>query len=299
MGKPINWTEEQKEWMRNYGTKYYDHQLTELFNKKFNTSHPLPTIRGFRQRLKINKPTYKYDGRVIKSDKVHYPTEEERQWLRENRTPDTNLNTLTQEFNKHFNLKLNKRRVLHICLSDKKGKIIQVHRWTKEEEDWLKEHYKDFNSFQLAKLFAEKFGIIIKAQAFKHKIHKLGLSYLKANNLDVYNKKPIGTIICKKNSNGRKRYLIKIDNKDGWEEAGRYFYKQYYGEIPTDCSIYYLDGNTSNFAKENLIAITNSEVGTLRARCTNEKINYFNQGVLTEAMVEIVRLEKLVNKLEE
>lgn len=295
MGKPINWSEEQKEWMRNYGTKYYDYQLTELFNKKFNISHPINTIRGFRQRLGIKKPKYKHDGRVNKSIKFHYPTEEERKWLRENRTPTTNLNELTEKFNKHFNLNLNKRRVLHICLSDKKGKIIQVHRWTKEEEEWLKENYKDYNSLQLARLFKEKFGITIKYHAMKDKMQKLGLSYLKANNLDVYNKKPIGTITCRKDSNGRKRYLVKVDDKGGWEEAGRYFYKKYYGEIPDNCSIYYLDGDTSNFEKENLIALTNSEIGTLRARCVNEEIDYFGQGILTKAMVEIIKLEKEIN----
>lgn len=89
MGKPINWTEEQKEWMRNYGTKYYDYYLAELFNKKFNTSYPFNTIVSFRQRLGIKKPKYKHDGRINKSVKIHYPTEEERQWLRENRTPTT------------------------------------------------------------------------------------------------------------------------------------------------------------------------------------------------------------------
>ena len=298
MGKLINWTEEQKEWMRKNYLKFYDEELTVLFNNTFNTSHPMPTIRGFRQRLGIKKPKYKYDGRVYKSIKVHYPTEEERQWLRENRTPTTNLNELTEKFNKHFNLNLNKRRVLHICLSDKKGKIIQVHRWTKEEEEWLREHYKDFNSSQLAKLFAEKFGIIIKAHAFKNKMQKLGLSYLKANNLDVYNKKPIGTITCRKDSNGRKRYLVKVDDKGTWEEAGRYFYKKYYGEIPDNSYIYYLDGDTSNFAKENLIALTNSEIGTLRARCVNEEIDYFGQGILTKAMVEIIKLEKEINDYE-
>lgn len=294
----INWTEDQKQWMRENYLKFYDSKLTELFNKKFNTSHPMPTIRGFRQRLKLNKPKYKHDGRIIKSNKVHYSTEEERQWLRDNRIKGIYFNYLTQKFNKHFNLNLNERQIKHICYSDKKGKKIFVHRWTKEEENWLKEHYKNFNSSQLAKLFAEKFGIIIKAHAFKDKMQKLGLSYLKANNLDVYNKKPIGTIVYRKDANNRKRYLVKVDNKGTWEEAGRYFYKKYYGKIPKGHYIYFLDGNNTNFAKENLIALSKSIIGTLRARCVNDELNYFGQGILTEAMIEIIKTEKLINEKE-
>ena len=117
-------------------------------------------------------------------------------------------------------------------------------------------------------------------------------------NLDVYNKKPIGTIVYRKDANNRKRYLVKVDNKGTWEEAGRYFYKKYYGKIPKGHYIYFLDGNNTNFAKENLIALSKSIIGTLRARCVNDELNYFGQGILTEAMIEIIKTEKLINEKE-
>ena len=84
MSKKINWTDEQKKWIEENGTKYYDYELAELFNKKFNTCHPIRTISSFRQRLNVIKQKYKHDGRVNKSEKIHYATQEERRNQLEN-----------------------------------------------------------------------------------------------------------------------------------------------------------------------------------------------------------------------
>lgn len=55
MGKAINWTDEQKEFIINNANKYSDYQLTELFYEKFGVYHPVNTIHSLRQRLGIKK----------------------------------------------------------------------------------------------------------------------------------------------------------------------------------------------------------------------------------------------------
>lgn len=300
MSKKINWTDEQKKWIKENGTKYYDYELAELFNKKFNTCHPIRTITSVRQRLNVIKPKYKHDGRVNKSQKIHYATEEEREWLRENRTKEINSGEITNLFNKHFNLNLSQRQVQNIYLSDKKGKILFCHQWKDEEINFIKDNYNKYPCLKLAKIMQEKFDRKISKKSLSTILSNLGLSYLKANNLKVYNKAEIGTIRVRKDSFGKDRYMIKIKDTGkvqyDWEECGRYYYKKYYGEIPDNHLIYFLDGDTSNFAKENLIAISKSDVGTLRALCVNNGIDYFNQGIYTKAIIEILQTEKLINK---
>lgn len=299
MSKKINWTEEQKKWIKENGTKYYDYELTEIFNEKFNTCHPIRTITSVRQRLNVIKPKYKHDGRINKSQKIHYATEEEREWLRENRTKEINSGEITNLFNKHFNLNLSQRQVRNIYLSDKKGKKLFCHQWKDEEINFIKENYIKYPCLKLAKIMQEKFDSKISRKSLSTLLHKLGLSYLKANDLKVYNKSKIGDIRVRKDSFDRKRYMIKIQDtgncQKDWEECGRYFFKKYYGEIPKNHYIYFLDGDTSNFAKENLIAISKNDIGKIRAMCVNSGIDYFNQGIYTQAMIEIIKTERLIN----
>lgn len=293
MGKIINWTEEQKEWLKENHLKFYDYELAQLFNEKFNTSHPKNTISSFRQRLKLSKPKYKHDGRLLISDKVHYASNEQVEWLKENFSINLSRIELTNKFNERFNTSLNIREIQYICL---KNNLMFRKTYNKEEEKWLKENVKNFkDSKKLTEEFNKKFNTTLRNKQLLNKLQTIKCGFLKQNGLKAANELPIGTM-SKTNDRGKDRYIIKT--KNGWEEAGRYFYKQYYGKIPANSVIFYLDGNTNNFAKENLIAITNSEVGTLRARCTNEKINYFNQGILTKAMVEIIKLEKEINNYE-
>lgn len=300
MAKKINWTENQKEWIKENGTKYYDVKLTELFNEKFGTCHPIRTITGFRQRLNVIKPKYKHDGRVNKSTKIHYATQEERDWLREHRTKEINLGQITIMFNSHFKTNLSQKQVQNIYLSDKNGRKLFRRRWKEEEINFIKENYAKYPCLKLAKIMQEKFDREISYKSLKTLLRDLGLSYLKANNLKIYNKAEIGTIRIRKDCNSKDRYMIKVQDtgnvQHDWEECGRYYYKQYYGEIPANHFIYFLDGDTSNFAKENLIAISKSDVGTLRALCVNDKIDYFNQGIYTKAMIEIIQTEKLLYK---
>ena len=51
------------------------------------------------------------------------------------------------------------------------------------------------------------------------------------------------------------------DTEKDWELAQRYFYKKYHGEIPKGYKVIFVDGDISNFSKENLILVNNQEFG--------------------------------------
>lgn len=289
--KKINWTDEQKEWIKQHSLEYFDYELAKLFNEKFGTNHPMSTIRSFRQRLKVSKPKYKHDGRLLESDKIHYTTPQQEEWLKSNFNESLSRIQLTKMFNDQFNTCLNIREVQYMCL---KNGLAYRHTYSQEQEDWLKNNAKKFkNSKDLTKEFNNRFNTSIRRNNLLDKLSNLGDGFLKQKGMKTGNELTIGTI--RKTIDGKKdRYIIKT--KNGWEECGRYYYKQYYGEIPKDHHIYFLDGDNTNFAKENLIAISKSDVGTLRALYVNDKINYFNQGIYTKAMVEIIQTEKLLYK---
>lgn len=163
--------------------------------------------------------------------------------------------------------------------------------WSGEELEFIKENYTKYQPKVLCKIMKQKFNRDIKYNTLRSTINrKINNSYTKANNLKTYNSLPLGTIrLCK-----GKFVIIKTEN--GWEQAGRYYYKKYHGELADDQQILYLDGNNKNFAKENLVAISISDFGTLRALSMNHKVNYLNKGIYTQAMIEIIQTEKLLYK---
>ncbi len=78
----------------------------------------------------------------------------------------------------------------------------------------------------------------------------------------------VGTIKRRKNkSHGVDYYYwIKVTEtgqpRYDWKLAQRYFYEKYHDcEIPKGYKVVFADGDTSNFAKENLILVTNQEFG--------------------------------------
>lgn len=297
MGKVIKWTDEQKEFVIKNANKYYDYQLAELFNERFGTHHPTNTICSFRQRLGVKKEKYVFDGRVNKSTKLFYSTPEQVKWMRDNVHKFKTINEITKEFNNTFNLDLPEYTVkytyIKLGLKLNSGK----HYYTKEENNWIKENFKFFKNEELSKLFEEKFGKKLSARQLKDKKGNMRLSYLKANNIKSHNELPIGAI-----TKVTDKVVIKWKNEgkpNDWKPVGRYFYEKYYGSVPKGYCVYHLDGNQMNYSKENLILISKQEGGQIFRMCQNEHCNFFGQGKVTEAIVEVVRTENLIKEINE
>jgi hypothetical protein len=230
-------------------------------------------------RRKLGIPTPKNKKRS-----AFYATKEQKEFVKS----QTNITIaeLTKKFNEKYNTHLNQRQIGNMRRFVSKDKGI-FRKWSEEELKFIKENYDKYLPKDLHRIMKEKFDEKINFNALTTTLYKKKLSYKKANNIKGYNDKPIGTVRIK-----GKEYQIKTEK--GWESAGRYFY----GEVPEDHIVIYLDGDNTNFSKENLKAVTLKEMGTLRAMCTNDKINYFGQKECTDAMLEIIKLEKLLRKRE-
>lgn len=170
--------------------------------------------------------------------------------------------------------------------------------YTKEENEWIKENFKYYKTNELCKLFEKKFGKKIKSKQLRDKKSRMKLSYLKENNKNAYHEVPVGTIT--KKSTGKVVVKWKNEGKSSdWKPVGRYFYEKYYGSVPKGYCVYHLDGNQMNYAKENLILVSKQESGQIFKMCKNEHYNFFGQGKVTEAIVEVVRTENLIKEINE
>lgn len=111
---------------------------------------------------------------------------------------------------------------------------------------------------------------------------------------------PVGSIKYKASKD---RWLIKIKEhptkykRDNWEDCNRYFYKQYYGEIPKGYVVYNLDCDKSNWCKENLIAIPKSVACSIYNMSMNYGINIFKNKELFNACLEINYAEQMLKEL--
>ena len=173
-------------------------------------------------------------------------------------------------------------------------------QWNNEEIEFVKNNYNKYNASELARKLTETFNRRFARQTVRNLLVRLNLSYLKANNLTIWNEVPIGTITPRKD-NDRTRYLIKVSSsgnwKKDWVECGRYFYTQYYGEIPKDHYIFFKDHDASNWSKDNLIAVPKKVACAIKNLGAAHRINLF-QTQEFEALVEIYKTEYMIKEME-
>ena len=296
MGKKINWTKEQETWIKENGIKYNDQIMTKKFNEEFQVSINVKTLTHFRWRLGILKPkfiSFEKDGKVrVRRSTRHITTQEEKEWILNNKNKIINRNQFLNDFNKHFNLDLNSRQFTNIYLKVCNN-LFRNSFFTKEEDEWLLENIKYQPPYKLVEEFNKRFDQKRTGRQLKEHLNGyLKTSYLKINNKNSVNSEAIGTI--KKWGNN---YKIKINDKD-WEICSRYFYKQYYGKLSEDCIVLHLDGNIENWNKDNLIEMSRKEAGKLTGLSVGNGINYYKNGILTKAIVEVIKTENLLKEIE-
>lgn len=110
------------------------------------------------------------------------------------------------------------------------------------------------------------------------------------------NKAKIGSVRYRNGSRRHPYFWVKIKDTGGtekdWELAQRYFYKKYHGEIPKGNKVIFVDGDISNFSKENLKIVTNKEFGYA--------IKYFGESIdQTEAGIAIGKIKARLDEMEE
>lgn len=130
------------------------------------------------------------------------------------------------------------------------------HKYTKEQDDWLKDNIQGTPYKELAKMFNKTFKVNITSSKLRDKCYYMGLK----NNVngqfkkgyEPHNVECIGTV-----SNWNGYYVIKTN--DGWDYMHKYIYKFFNGEIPIDHEIVFLDGNKENLSIDNLKAVHHND----------------------------------------
>ncbi len=198
---------------------------------------------------------------------------------------DNNITyTQLKNWKKHNNLKCEKR-------------YAPPKLFTEEQEKYLLKIYKNKEIKELADIMNKKFNCNVTPKQIEDykKRHKLK-SYDSTGQWLIgkhsKNYKPVGTERVSYIS-GYKNTFIKIKSNK-WERKTHYMYKKYYGEIPKDCAIIFLNGNRDDFSKDNLGCVTMEEH---KFMASNEF--YFNDAELTKTGLLITKLKlKSKNKNE-
>ena len=214
-------------------------------------------------------------------------TDEQNQWLKDNY--GCSYKELTERFNARFGTSYKwlkdgyspiERRCRKMGLFRNKG----AYGFTKEEDEWLKKYAERYSNHWLAENIEKVSGRKHTEEAIKMHIREwLGISKgnggIREDTIQTY-KKPLGSI-C---SWGKTHVRIKLydtgDDKVDWYPYGRYIYEQFYNvKLPKNIQVIHLDGDNTNFAIENLLAISHQEHAILTANKWHKKGEVTKTGV--------------------
>lgn len=178
---------------------------------------------------------------------------------------------------------------------------MKKHRYSKQEQDFLKEHFNGCNSYQeLTDKFNENFGTSLKMvnvrECCNKRLHMKGMP-----NTGEFKKGgkprdlPIGTI--RKSQVGT---YIKIGNEDAhisgyeppnWIPYQQYIWEKEYGPINKGEFVMFLDGNAENFNINNLAVIDRR----ISVRMAQNRF-YTENSELTRTGIMCVKLDELVRR---
>lgn len=283
--------------------KYTVEQLVVMMSDLFNYPFDKKQLQRKIIDLQIRK-------RNLKQNFGKY-SPEMCQWLKDNYNT-VKLDELTKLFNDHFKVDFTKsalwhkiNRIIEGGIVRDEHKMITRTKWTKEMVEWLKSHYEDDSYNRLAITMNSIFNCKITGSSLEHKINRLGLKKSKESikrfilpNMGCFKK---GHIPATKKPIGYERTLpdgytwIKVAEPDVFRTKHRVIYEQHYGPIPKGYNVVFADRNKSNFDIDNLILVSNAELGVLNG-C---KLIYKGDSEATKCGLTIAKLILKVNKRKE
>ena len=250
-------------------------ELLIAFNDKFGFHISYSQIVGRKRKLDICK-------------KIGFSKEEDL-WLKDNygKYPISEVREMfCLKFRKISNATLS-NRALFLGLREKR------HHYTKQENEWLIENISLYTYPELTKLFNQ----IFRTKVTQVSISRQCMQYLKIHrgeNSFSASALPIGSEV-KKNGIVHVKISDKpFERKDRWKSKNRIVYEREKGEIPTGCSIIFLDGNKSNFDIENLYCADNRVMA-----CLARENWYKKNGELTLTAIKCAELMCKIKESEE
>lgn len=218
-----------------------------------------------------------------------YWTEEQVQWILDNYTRHSTIESLRGEYNKVFPER---------DYDSIKNKIddlkIHLRKYDACEVEWLEKHHAEYETYPaLLKAFNIQFGRSKKLSALSRFCQSKGW-YLGMNEL------PVGAVV----SYGGKTWIkIKATNGNAhqcsvsypyYENYATYKYREYYGELPKGYKVLHLNMDREDFSKENLYAISPYvQTGLMRERWFNTDRD------ITLAAIKKLELDETIKRMEE
>ena len=131
-----------------------------------------------------------------------------------------------------------------------------ISRFTEEEKQFIREHYKGIATPELTKMFNKRFNKEEANEVIrnwkKHNGLKNGVNTRFKKNQKAHNHKPIGSeFVCKKDG----YTYVKIAEPNTWDLKQRVIYKEAYGDMPSDYNVVFADQDKQNFELDNLILV--------------------------------------------
>jgi len=183
--------------------------------------------------------------------------------------------------------------------------IKSKHRWTVEELIFIRESYKAHGRKTVIALFAERFGVSLTVPQFKCVVTNYGLQqrtrrggFQKGNVPPHKGRKgisfpgsvatqfscgntarclPLGAEKVRTHTAGQSYVLVKVGQPNKWALKHRLIWEEANGrKVPEGYRVLFADGNTRNFAPENLILVSPEQVAIMTA-----KELHFRNGGLT------------------
>lgn len=184
-------------------------------------------------------------------------TKEQDEWIiaHYNEKPLTELIIL---FNEKFKqarsydvLKQRCRKTLHL----KHYTFGEAYEWTDEHDEWLRANIDSYSRKELTDAFNKHFGKQKSEDSIRIRCNKkLGLKFSDNRERFLKSKRqqtqPIGSLMHRKNG----QWVVKLDAHK-YEQAGRFYWRQVYGDIPKGYQIVHLDKDASNNDIDNLYCI--------------------------------------------
>lgn len=224
---PHKYTAEQKEFIREMSLGRYNHEITELFNKKFGTDLKESQIKSFKANHKIKSDV----PRRRKDDNNGLFTKEQQNFIKENAKGLLNLE-LADLVNEKFNL----------SVTDK-----QVKAW------------KNRRKISSGLKGSEGKAPPNKGKRYPGKTNRT--SFKKGQK--AHNYKPVGY----ERVDDEGYVLIKVSDDGPWHKRWRHKHKviweQKNGLIPPGCKLLFADGDQKNISLDNLLLISDRQLLTL------------------------------------
>lgn len=137
-------------------------------------------------------------------------------------------------------------------------------KYNKEFEDFVRENVSKYTKEDFRLLLEDKYNIKISMDALRrylnrHHIKNKYLDYNKNNKRYIFTS-PVGT----EHTTTEGTVLIKVAQSDKWRRKTRVMYEKYHNcKLKDDDYIVFLNQNTQDFSKENLVKSSRQEIAYL------------------------------------